>query len=236
MNFSSFLLGVLTSIVGAIVISIFAIFVNGIRDFIGFKLLFRLVIDSSRSGIINIFPNRLTYRTHKDHGKANEYIKKCDKEILYIGFWLAHGTEMESLINTIKEQCLFGKKVTIILLNPNNTALMKQESDFLNIDQEEMASRIKRCLQKLIIIEQHLLTIDNHNLKVGVHDIPLNYSSFMLDYESREKTRILVDYKVYQKGRENSFGIEYKNQKHIVTPIYAESLKLIADNSTAYRP
>lgn len=217
-------IGVAGSLIASIIIGLAVMLYNGARGHRGIQQLLRLRKDTAQAGIINVFPNRDAYRTHKDHGKAGEYVKKCKQELIYVGFWLAHGTEMESLIETVKEICLEKKKVKIVLLNPANKVLMKQMAEFLNMNRDEMVSRIENSINKFTDLQCELNKIGNNNLKVCVHNVPINYSAFMLDYADAKNTRILVDYKTYHQTRENSYGIEFKNRQCTVTKSHAEAM------------
>lgn len=228
------IIGIIGSLIATVITGIVIILYNGIRGHRGISQLLRLRKDTAHAGIINVFPDRNSYRTHKDHGKAGEYVKQCQTELIYVGFWLAHGTEMESINNTIKELCLANKKVKIVLLDPDDMVLMRQMADFLKMNQDEMINRIKNSLNKFLDLQRELNKIGNKKLLIRVHNVPINYSAFMLDYEDTIHTRILVDYKTYHQTRENSYGIEYMNRQCTITNNHAESMKRIMKKSKKY--
>lgn len=203
--------GIIGSIFATIIIAITTKMYLGVSSFQGLKSIIRLIRDCYTGGIINIFPSRKSYIHHKDHGTETQYISKCKNKLMYIGYWLAHGTEMGDIIETLQKLVFEKKDVEVILLNPDNNVLINDMAKFLHMDCNEMQQRIKNSLAKLDKMKNGLPNELAIHFIIKVHDIPLNASAFMLDYDSEKELRILVDYKIYNKEREKSYGIEFVN-------------------------
>ncbi len=232
MTIENLFCGILGSIIATIIITIVSKVYLGVADFRGLKNTIRLIRDSYKGGIINIFPNRKFYIQHKDHGTETQYISKCENKLMYIGYWLAHGTEMGDVIETLKTLAYKKKDVEVILLNPDNSTLIEEMADFLKIDSMEMKQRIKNSLAKLCKIKDELPNDTKSHFSIKLHDIPLNASAFLIDYDNRKRLRLLVDYKIYNQERERSYGIEFKNGD--ITQNLCDSYRVISRNAKLY--
>lgn len=232
MDFKSFVLGIIASIIATIIISVLRYIYIGGRSFIGFKKALRLVVDASNGGINNIFISRKSYISHKDHGTAIEYISRAKKSIYYVGFWLAHGTEIGDISNSIKKLIYQKKvKVVIVFVNPDTNDVIKCCSKFLGISEEEIKNRVNVSLDKFIKIYNELDDKYKEYLSIRVHEVPLSASAFILDNEEEDKCKALVDYKLYNCTRDDSYGIEYNNANRPLCNSISKSYIDIANES-----
>lgn len=204
---------------------------KGARGFLGVKMTCRLISDCANSGIINLFSCRKSYANHKDHGSPSDYIKKAESKVMYVGFWLSHGTEVGAIVETIKNIVLQNKKVIIVFVNPNNDAVLTSSSNFLGISKNEVKTRVKTSIKKFLQLYMELPAGYRHNLQLKIHDVHLTASAFLLDFDSDEKCRILVDYKSYGFSREDSYGIEYKNKNKKLCKLLHDSYEKIYNES-----
>lgn len=124
------------------------------------------------------------------------------------------------------------KDVEVVLLNPDNSCLIKEMANFLKIDSIEIQQRIKNSLTKLCKIKNSLPDDLRMHFIIKVHDIPLNASAFLIDYDSKKEMRILVDYKIYNQEREKSYGIEY--MRGSITQSLWDSYQEISRNAKVY--
>lgn len=228
---NDFVCGVIASIVAAIICTIAVMLYRGFKGFPGIKMTLRLVNDCTRSGIINLFSSRKSYSEHKDHGSPSDYIKKAENKVVYVGFWLSHGTEVGAIVSTIKQMVLQNKEVSIVFINPNNDTILTSCSAFLGISRDEVKTRVNTAIKKLLQLYEELPTEYRHNLKIKIHDVPLTASAFLLDYESGKSCRILVDYKSYGFSREDSYGIEYKDSSKKLCKLLCDSYKKILNEA-----
>lgn len=233
MTIGNLICGITGSIMAAIIIAIVTKVYLGISGFRGLKNTVRLIRDSYRGGIVNIFPNRQTYIQHKDHGTETQYISKCKNKLMYVGYWLAHGTETGDVISTLQKFILEKKEVEVILLNPNNSGLVKEMAVFLKIDRIEMQQRINNSLAKLCKIRDGLPNELKIHFVIKLHDVPLNASAFLIDYDSKKDLRILIDYKIYNQERERSYGIEFMDGS--ITQNLCDSYREISSSARLYR-
>ena len=72
---------------------------------------------------------------------------------------------------------------------------------------------------------------DSKYLVIKVHDEPITTSAFLLDYNNKENCRALLDYKLFNKTRSDSYGIEFKNSNKIITNKIVESYRELEKSS-----
>lgn len=203
----------------------------GHKNFKGIKNAARLNKDCYHGGIINIFPNRKAYSQHKDHGTSSEYILKAEHNILYIGFWLASGIEMGNLKESIKKLISEQKTVTLVFLNPYNPNSIETCSNYIGVSSESIKIRINTALGDILKFKNELPEDEKHYLIIKTHNIPLSTSAFIIDYNKTKKCRILLDYKIYNCSREDSYGIEFENTEKIITQKILKSYRNIDKQS-----
>ena len=236
MTLDNLICGIIGSIISTIIITIATKMYLGVSNFQGLKGSIRLLRDCYRGGVINIFPNRKTYVQHKDHGTASQYIStRCTDRLIYVGYWLAHGTEMGDIIDMLKKLILDKKDVEVVLLNPKNNNLVREIADYMKIDTLEMKQRIKTSLSKLSKLKRELPDKQSEHFQIKVHNIPINASAFIIDYNN-QKMRILVDYKIYNHESDKSYGIEFADTNKIVTKNLLDAYLQICQNSNKYEP
>ncbi len=228
--------GIMGSIISAIVITIATKMYFGISNFQGLKGNIRLLRDCYKGGIINIFPNRKAYVQHKDHGTESQYIStRCTKKLIYVGHWLAHGTEMGEIIDTLERLIVEKKDVQVVLLNPKNNNLVKEIADYMKINESEMKERIETSLSKLSNLKEELPAKLSKYFQIKIHNIPINASAFIIDHDNK-KTRILIDYKIYNHERVKSYGIEFTDNTKIMTKNLLEAYLQICQDADEYNP
>lgn len=229
--------GLITTIIGAIIIALFTyllkILISGNKKHLSIFKSIRLFLNIRQAGVINFFPSRKIYSQHKDHGSQEEYINnRCTKSLLYVGYWLAHGTSVSSLVETIQKLVLNGKKVILILINPENNSLIEVISKFLDVSAPDMINRIYTTHSLFKEMKSSLPQKSQCNLYLKFHDIPLNSSALLFDFEEEEKCKILVDYKTYGFKRDKSYGIEYFDPKKELFKLIRSSFLQINDEIT----
>ena len=209
MTIENLICGIAGSIIATLLIWLATKMYFGASSFRGLKNTIRLIKDCSTAGIINIFPNRQSYIHHKDHGSQTQYISRCNNKLMYVGYWLAQGTEVGDIINALQRLIFDKKNVELVLMNPYNDVLLNDIADFLHTDYIEIQQRIKNSLEKLCKMKRSLPDEFKTYITIKMHDIPLNASAFLIDYDNEKDLRILVDYKIYNRERERSYGIEF---------------------------
>lgn len=223
-------IGIISNIIVAILIFFGTKLYLGYKNFKGIKGAARLNKDCFCAGIINVFPNRKTYAQHKDHGTSSEYILKAEHNIIYVGYWLSSGTELGNLKKAIQDSVSKKKTVTLVFMNPYDAASLSICSKYIGIDAQNIKSRILNVLEDLLKFK-NTLNSNTRYLIIKVHNIPLSTSAFLLDTDLPRKCRILLDYKLYDCSREDSYGIEYENAEKEITKKILASYMSIEKNS-----
>ena len=223
-------IGVISSVVSALLTGIATKLYLGYKNFKGIKHAARFNKDCFDAGIINAFPTRKTYAQHKEHGTASEYISQAEHSVLYIGYWLASGIEMGNLKEAIRNLTKDKKTVSLVLINPYNKVALSTCTDYIGINSEKLKARVKGAIKELLDLKNQLGD-DSRYLIIKIHDVPLSASAFIIDDTTSEKCRILVDYKLYKKSRDESYGIEYQDTNKIVTKRLFDSYKSIVSDA-----
>ncbi len=222
--------GIICNIIVAFLTWIITKTYHGYKSFKGIKHAARFNNDCFKAGIINVFPTRKTYGEHKDHGTSSEYISRAEHSVLYVGYWLASGTEMGNLKETIRNLTADRKTVSLIFINPYNDNSLLTCSDYIGISSEAIKSRVKTVIKDLLDFKKQLGE-NSHYLIIKIHEVPLSASAFILDDTTSKKCRILVDYKIYKKSREESYGIEFQDANKVITKRMLDSYKIIANEA-----
>jgi hypothetical protein len=221
-----FLMGILASIIAAIFCALFLWLYNGSKGYLGIRKTIRLINDCNKSGIVNVFSSRASYIEHKDHGTAAKYISRSKYSLLYVGFWLATGIEVGSIIEEIKKLVYNSKIVCIVFIDTASDKLLEQCSIYLGISPNELKIRVETSLEKLIQLKANLSNEYKKNLIIKKHNILLSASAFLIDIEQVKECSILVDYKLYGFSRDDGYGIEYKGTKIMTSKIKQSYLRI----------
>lgn len=225
------IINIVSNIIVAILTFIATKLYFGYKNFKGIKGAARLNKDCFTGGIINIFPNRKAYAQHKDHGTSSEYVLKADHDMIYVGYWLASGTELGNLKKSIKVLVSKKKTVTLVFMNPYNNQSLTICSKYIGVSAQSIKSRILQVLKDLIELKSTLHD-NSRYLIIKVHDVPLATSAFLLDTNEITNCRILLDYKLYNGSREDSYGIEFENKEKDITNKVFKSYMSIEEGST----
>lgn len=175
--------------------------------FISFK---RLANEFYGSGGLHFFSSRNSYKALRSHDSVPKYLSQSSTSVIYVGFWLAHQTEIGDIRPTIKSLLESGRKVTIVLMDPDSE-VVNPCSKFLGISPEEVKNRINATKIKLMEFNEGLSNDARRRFSLRFHTIPIAASAFLLDNEIGKGARTLVDFKLYDFSRDESFAIEFRN-------------------------
>lgn len=179
----------------------------------GFISLKRLAIEFYGSGCVNFFSCRNSYRAYKAHGTASNYISQASRSVIYVGFWLAHETEISDIRPTIKNLLESGRIVTIVLID-SDSEIVDYCSKFLGIRSDEVKNRVVATKSKFLELYSDLSADAKKRFHLKFHRVPISSSAFLVDHEVPTAARTLVDFKLYGFSRDDSFGIEFKSGKY----------------------
>jgi hypothetical protein len=205
---TGFLVGVGSSLVAAIIFSLLLYGrAAGNLKWTDFKLFWFMTSRLRANGIINFFPSRADYIKFRQNGTISQYISTADRELLYVGFWLAHGTEMSNVGEALIELVRKGVAVELVFIDPDGECLPAM-ANYFDIPVEEVRSRVASTIEKMQRIRESLDEDLQPRFRLKTHQKLLTASSFLMD-GGTENAKILVDFKLFASGRDHSFGIEF---------------------------
>lgn len=225
-KFIDLIIGILATGAAYVIVKVYF----GWTNWPGVKLSIRILREFTKSGGVNFFSSRKSYVRYKDHGTASEYINKCSSSVYYIGFWLSHGTEVGGIENTFEKVLESGRKVCIVLLDPESETI-NSCSSFLGIDPHELKQRITLSISKFRQMYGGLSNDAKRRFTLKLHNIPLSASAFLLDSELGSNGRTLLDFKLYGFSRDDSFGMEFRNQGHTLYDKFTQSYLKIKEDA-----
>ena len=211
MDLKAFILGVVSSLVSAIILAIFLRFKTGI-DFSSalIKYVIQLYKRLSGVGFSNFYASRADYIRFRGAARLGDYLSFAQQKIVLIGLWMAHGVEIEGVINHIKN--LIEQRpalhIGIALLDPD-AVVLDSLGQYLNINADEIKTRINMAFGKLIEMKETLSENDKLRIDLRTYNSLPTFSSILIDPDA-DSCRIQIDIKVYQEARHNSFSLEFK--------------------------
>lgn len=228
------IIGAIGSIIGSVITIIIAKIFFGGKHFNGIFKIFRLLKDCHTAGIINIFPNRKFYSQHRDHGTAADYIKRCNHDLTYVGYWLASSLALGEIINTFRELINQHISVNVVFIDPTDENLLLSISKYLGVSTEKLKRNVQDALEELIKLKNELNPRIRKYLTIKLHRIPLSASAFIIQQSDPKMNRILIDYKLYNFCRDASYGIEYKDSSKEITKKIIKSYLDIFNEASEY--
>jgi hypothetical protein len=207
-----FFLGILASLIASLILFVILQIKTRIILRWGTLKLFWLIVQRLRdNGIINFYTSRSDYVKFRKQSSIADYIETTKKEFIYIGFWLAQGTEMENITSKLFELLKRGCSVELVLLDPKSSHGNKI-AEYLGISFENYKARLKTTWEYLIKFKNSLPDDLKPRFLLRSHDKLISSSAFIFDYNT-EFAKTLIDIKLYGMGRESSFGIELQPSK-----------------------
>lgn len=207
-----FFFGILTSIIASLIlIAILQAKTRVILRWGTLKLFWSIVRRLKDSGVINFYTCRSEYVKFRKQSSISDYIETANKELIYIGFWLAQGIEMENITKKLLQLLKRGCSVELIFLDPNSSHGDKI-AEYLGTSFENYKARLTTTWRDIIKFKHSLPKDLKPRFILRSHNKHISSSAFIFDYNT-ETARTLVDIKLYGVGRENSFGIELQPSK-----------------------
>lgn len=205
---ANFFLGVLASLVAAMILAAIVksklVLGATMADFRAFWSLTRRL---RSNGVVNFFAQRSEYVQHRRNGSIPDYMRTTQHELIYVGFWLAHGVEMSDMRSTLRELLGRGCNVEFVLID-SDIAYRALLAQYLGIDEANLSSRIGDSLRFLIEFRDELPDNLRRRFLVKTHRQLLTSSAFIID-PGTGNAKTLVDFKLYRGGRDMTFGIEF---------------------------
>jgi len=222
-----FFLGVVTSLVATVLfLVILQIKTRSVLSFEVFMAFWRLARRLRDNGVSNFFASRADYARYRPQGAISEYIETTHRELIYVGFWLAQGIEINNIKAIIpkllRENCL----VEFVFLSPDFVA-MDQLAEYLGVSPKTIRARVMDALESMVHLRNSLPPELSGRFILKVHKQLITSSAFVFDHGT-PKAKTLIDIKLFGLGRERTFGIELRATKSPDT-LYAHITRSFMD-------
>lgn len=203
MNWHDFFMGVASSVVASIIITIVVAIVHRTKStaIIKCRKAIKRVMETHMT---DFYYNRDTL--NNDMGSINQFLKKTKYEIYHIGFWLSNTLDNQDLGSILKQQICNGIKVNICLLNPQSP-LITYYADFMGYNVDDIKNKINATINTLTQVRRDLPNNLQENFKLYSHDKINTTSIWALDINS-DTSYIFIDHKLYNVNRFNTYGFE----------------------------
>lgn len=165
------------------------------------------------SGLSAFYPSRDYYREREGGVAMDGYISTAKHTMVLIGVNLVTGIQFYEFCDCLRKKLTDPQaqfKVTISLLDPRITELMKIMAPILKMEPKSLALSIRQSFRELFAMKSQLDSEAQARCDLRVHKtIPFG-SVIMLDH-NEESGRIQVETKPYKAGIQNSFGFEIRH-------------------------
>jgi hypothetical protein len=208
---ASFWFGVLASLVAALICFVIVQIKTGVEIRWGtIKLFWSITKRLKNAGVSNIFPTRSSYAMYRKERSISDYVKTTNHELIYVGFWLAEGIEIDTILAAIQQLLQGGRTIELILLDENLSDLFSEKTaEYLALTPQSLRGRLAQAWNDLRRIRNALPDHLKTRFILRKHDEMLTSSAFVFDLNT-SSAKTLVDFKLYGAGRARSFGIELK--------------------------
>lgn len=175
-----------------------------------FSLFWSITRRLKDAGVTNVFTNRSDYVNFREEKSIPDYIKTAKKELIYVGFWLAQGVEIDKIEKTFLELLNKGCTLELVFLNSQiDRILANKIAVYLGMSQDTLTARLEGTWSVMRQFKQSLADPVKGRFILRRHEEVLTSSAFIFDH-GIESAKTLVDFKIYGAGRGESFGIEMK--------------------------
>lgn len=168
------------------------------------------------SGVSNFFPNRDSYHKYRDITFL-EYIASANHTLSYCGHWLAFTIDQHNTLDALCDLAKGKKHVQLTLLDPElSEEVLISYATYFNEDKDYLLNQIKNTWNKVETAKKNLDTQSQENFELRKHKEFISYSSFWFD-KGHENQHILIDAKIFGISRRDSYGVELKPSKNLVS-------------------
>lgn len=182
------------------------------------------------NGILDFYNSRQEYVTARKERSLTEYMLRCERRFMYVGFYLAGATErdrIDSALSTLLER---GCEIELVLLDPDAPReTIRAVERQLAVPSGTLEQLLRHAHDHFRNLRDRLSASAQDRFTIKLHREALSSSAMLLD-EGEPEGRLLVDNKVHQAGRDRSFGIEFllnRDTKGLAKD-FASSFKRIA--------
>jgi len=229
-NGGDFLLGVGASVVAAGVLAAVEYFRKAplIKSFqVGYR--------ARTSGIVNIFPERGDYLRLRPDGDIASYISTAQQSLTYVGFGLGHGVQFSEVTKALHGLIAKRVRVCLVLLDPTIDApYVDRLARYFSTTAEAQRRLIEESWAEFRRLRAGLSVSEQAFLELRAHKELLTSSAFIFDAGSAT-AKTLVDFKIYARGRDKSFGIEFSGTARAASLFerMTQSFETVRDIATA---
>ena len=187
-------------------------------------------------GIRNFYPDRESYARDRPLLFA-PYLQSTKHSLRYVGHWLAFTIEQHQMMKTLCEIANSGRKVHLVLLNPEIPAnILETYARYFGEDEKSLRSEIRNTWESVRAEWRSLSAQGKECMDLRMHCEFIPYSAFWFDRD-HSYGHILIDMKIYGATRKDAYGIELHSASGVQSSYpslfkrYATSLALLETRS-----
>lgn len=208
-----------------------------IKKFIPKKQISELLSQQIENVALNSFyANRDDYSKYRlDASTIDRYISTANNSIIIVGISLSTGIQFDNICDFIKDKLNSNPtfKITISLLNPNQSELYQAICGIFNTEVLDLQNQTRATLKKLCNLKKRLPKQSKERFVIKVHRTLPFASAIMLD-DDLPTGRIQIETKPYKCGMRDSFAMEFQNNgKKFYENLCLSYHKLIDDGDNA---
>jgi hypothetical protein len=205
---------ILNGLLNELIISSIFVVIVGLWSYVkrssilGFVFGFGFMMRMRRSGFNNFYCNRGEYAVARKEKSLEDYMLRAKRHLMYVGFYLAQGTDHSRLDSTIKKLLGQGCTVEIVLMHEDvDPDVMHALEEYLGTATGTLRARLAHGFRHFTELRTTLSKDQQGRLIVKRHQKMITSSAFLFDQADREGS-ILVDSKIWGSGRDKSYGME----------------------------
>lgn len=161
-----------------------------------------------RYRVCNVFLSRADYAKYRPQRTIAAYLNTAEHEVVYVGFWLAQGSEFESVYAAIESLVLRGRSVRLVLMSETaRDSTWDATARYHAIDSAELKQRVTASWLKARQLRDKLQAVGIRGFSLARHDEFLSASAFLFD-NGTNTAKMLVDIKFNGVPRSATIGLE----------------------------
>lgn len=163
-----------------------------------------------RSGLSNFYRNRNDYTRFRRQATLSDYFSTAQDSLLVASYWMAHGTEMESVASQLAKMVVEKPRlrVAVAVVDPD-APYIALLAEYLGLSLAALRARAEWSLASLREARAGLPESERDRLEVRLYATVPSASFIVIDHAT-PRARIQMDFKPYKTPRSSSITFEFR--------------------------